>query len=230
MRNRVMTSMAVLTILAGTGAAFGQAPNTREAPSGGTSTQQSPASPRPDSGSAPQMNRSPSTDSNGAESQPGAKGSRHNAQDTRPDKANKHQSTEERSKGDRMKNSESGNPRGKDNMNAERRGNEMKNDTQRSDTRSHTTTGQAGAGAKLSGEQRTRITSVIREQRVQPETNINFNISVGTHVPRTVHFHPLPAQIVTIYPDWRGYEFFLVRDQIIVVNPRTLEIVAVLEA
>jgi hypothetical protein len=34
---------------------------------------------------------------------------------------------------------------------------------------------------------------------------------------------------VQTYPSWRGYEFFLVGDQIIVVNPRTLEIVAVLD-
>jgi hypothetical protein len=37
-------------------------------------------------------------------------------------------------------------------------------------------------------------------------------------------------EIVSIYPDWRGYEFILVRDQIIVVDPRTFEIVAVLDA
>jgi hypothetical protein len=128
-----------------------------------------------------------------------------------------------------MKSSDSDSQKKKDNMNAERRGNETGRDTQRSETRSHTTTGQAGAGAKLSTEQRTKITSVIREQRVQPETNVNFNISIGTRVPRSVHFHPLPAEIITVYPDWRGYEFFLVREEIIVVNPRTLEIVAVLE-
>jgi hypothetical protein len=61
-------------------------------------------------------------------------------------------------------------------------------------------------------------------------TNVNFSISVGTRVPRTVSFHPVPTQLVTIYPDWQGYEYFLVGDQIVVVNPRTLEIVAVLEA
>ena len=99
-------------------------------------------------------------------------------------------------------------------------------DTDRSSTK---TTGQAGAGAKLSTEQRTKITTVIKNEHVRPETNVNFSISVGTRVPREVHFHPLPAEIVTVYPDWRGYEFFLVRDQIIVVNPSTLEIVAVLE-
>lgn len=100
-------------------------------------------------------------------------------------------------------------------------------DTNRSST---TTTGQAGAGAKLSTEQRTKITTVIKNQHVQPTTNVNFSISVGTRVPRTVRFHPLPTEIVEIYPSWRGYEFILVHDQIVVIDPHTLEIVAVLEA
>jgi hypothetical protein len=96
--------------------------------------------------------------------------------------------------------------------------------------RTQTTTGQAGAGAKLSTEQRTKITSVIREQRVAPADHVNFAVSVGTRVPREVGFHPLPAEVVSVYPEWRGYEFFLVRDEIVVVDPRTLEIVAVLPA
>jgi hypothetical protein len=107
----------------------------------------------------------------------------------------------------------------KGNMNAETKGAEGRSQT----------VGQAGAGAKLSTEQRTKISTVIKEQNIRPVTNVNFAISVGTRVPREVSFHPLPAEIVTIYPDWRGYEMFLVNDQIIVVNPRTLEIVAVLD-
>src|SRR5664279_5450782 len=98
------------------------------------------------------------------------------------------------------------------------------------DSKSTTTTGQAGAGAKLSTEQRTKITTVIKGEHVQPLANVNFSISVGTRVPRTVSFHPLPAEVVTYYPEWRGYEFILVGDQIVVINPRTLEIVAVIEA
>ena len=93
-----------------------------------------------------------------------------------------------------------------------------------------TTTGQAGAGARLSTEQRTRISTVIRDQHVAPVNSVNFAVSVGTRVPRDIGFHPLPQEIVSIYPDWRGYEFFLVRDEIVVVDPRTLEIVAVLPA
>ena len=92
------------------------------------------------------------------------------------------------------------------------------------------TTGQAGAGARLTTEQRTRISTVIRDQHVAPVGNVNFSVAVGTRVPREIGFHPLPAEIITIYPEWRGYEFFLVRDEIIVVDPRTLEIVAILPA
>jgi hypothetical protein len=114
-------------------------------------------------------------------------------------------------------------------MKAEGRNGNM-NAEQKGSAESKTTVGQAGAGAKLSTEQRTKITSVIREQHVAPVEHVDFSISVGTRVPRNFSFHPLPADIVTIYPDWRGYEFFLVRDQIVVVDPRTFEIVAVLEA
>jgi Protein of unknown function (DUF1236) len=89
--------------------------------------------------------------------------------------------------------------------------------------------GAAGAPANLSTEQRTTIRTVIKQQNVQPVTNVNFTISIGTRVPRTVHFYPVPDELVQMYPSWRGYDFFLVGDQIIVVNPRTLEIVAVLD-
>jgi hypothetical protein len=107
----------------------------------------------------------------------------------------------------------------------------MNAETKTGTDRSQVTTGQAGAGAKLSTEQRTKITTVIRGEHVAPSNNVNFSIAVGTRVPREgVTFRPLPADVVTIYPEWRGYEFFLVRDQIIVVDPRTLEIVAVLDA
>jgi len=106
----------------------------------------------------------------------------------------------------------------------------MNAETKGSEGKSQTTVGQAGAGAKLSTEQRTRITTVIRDQHVTPVEHVNFSISVGTRVPHDVRFYPLPTEVVTIYPEWRGYEFILVGDQVVVVDPRTFEIVAVIEA
>jgi hypothetical protein len=101
--------------------------------------------------------------------------------------------------------------------------------TQNAQGQSSTTVGQAGAAAKLSTEQRTQITSVIREQRVAPVTNVNFSISVGTRIPREgITLHALPSRVVSIYPEWRTYRYVLVRDEIVIINPDTYEIVAVL--
>jgi hypothetical protein len=93
------------------------------------------------------------------------------------------------------------------------------------------TTGQAGAGAKLSTDQRTQITSVIREEKVAPVSNANFSVSVGTRVPREgIELHALPSRVATIYPEWRSYKYILVREEIVIIDPATYEIVAVLNA
>jgi hypothetical protein len=44
-----------------------------------------------------------------------------------------------------------------------------------------------------------------------------------------VRFQPRPAEVVTIDPEWRGYDYILVRDQILVIDPRSHEIVAILD-
>jgi hypothetical protein len=94
-----------------------------------------------------------------------------------------------------------------------------------------TTTGQGAAAgsAKLTTEQRTKITSVIRQHKVEP-VHLNVSVSVGTRIPTDVHLYPLPVEVVAVYPDWRGYDYILVGDQIVIINPRTHEIVAIVEA
>jgi hypothetical protein len=93
-----------------------------------------------------------------------------------------------------------------------------------------TTTGQgAGRAARLSPEQRTRITTIIKERNVQP-ARINVPVRVGVRVPRTVQFYPLPPRVIEVYPEWRGYDYILVSGQILIIDPDTYEIVAVLPA
>ncbi len=88
----------------------------------------------------------------------------------------------------------------------------------------------ASPSASLTSEQRDRITEVIKKENIRPESSVNFSLSVGTAVPRTVHLHRLPREIVELEPRWRPYEFILVGDEIVIVNPRNLEIVAVMPA
>ena len=92
------------------------------------------------------------------------------------------------------------------------------------------TSGQgAAASANLTTQQRTKITSIIKQQKVAP-VKLNVSVRVGTRVPDSVHFYPLPQQVFVIYPEWRGYDYILVGDEILVINPRTHEIVAILDA
>ena len=93
------------------------------------------------------------------------------------------------------------------------------------------TTGQGAAAgsANLSTEQRTKINTIIRQHKVEP-AHLNVSVRVGTRVPESVRFYPLPAEVFVVYPEWRGYSYILVGDQILVINPRTHEIVAILEA
>jgi len=45
-----------------------------------------------------------------------------------------------------------------------------------------------------------------------------------------VRFYPLPAEVVTIYPQWRGYEFIVVNERIVIIDPHSYEIVEIIES
>jgi hypothetical protein len=93
------------------------------------------------------------------------------------------------------------------------------------------TTGNAATSATAAppAEKRTQITSAIKQEKVEEVTNVNFNVSVGTAVPAGVHYYPLSPRIVEIYPEWRGYEFILVRGKYVILRPHTHEIVYIIE-
>ena len=79
-------------------------------------------------------------------------------------------------------------------------------------------------------EQKTQITQVIHETKVEPVRDISFDISVGIEVPRhKVHLHRLPARIVKIVPAYESYEYFVLADgRIVIVDPDTYRIVLIL--
>jgi uncharacterized protein DUF1236 len=92
--------------------------------------------------------------------------------------------------------------------------------------------GERGGSVQLSEDQRSRIKTVIgtgRGPRLS-RSSVNFDVSVGTRIPRSVHFVTLPSEIVQIVPQYRGFDYFLVEDEIVIVDPDTLEIVAIIPA
>ena len=60
---------------------------------------------------------------------------------------------------------------------------------------------------------------------MEPVTNVNFSIAIGRPVPEHVRVRPLPGEIITIVPEYRGYHYFVVEDEIVIIEPRTRRIV-----
>jgi peptidoglycan hydrolase-like protein with peptidoglycan-binding domain len=51
-------------------------------------------------------------------------------------------------------------------------------------------------------------------------TSVNFNLAVGTVVPSRVRIMTVPAAIVEIRPEFRGHQYFVVRDEIVILDNR----------
>ena len=84
---------------------------------------------------------------------------------------------------------------------------------------------------QLSQDQRTRIQAVIGKEHAPRFSGAeHFDITVGARVPRDVHVAVLPEDIVSIVPEYRRFDYILVGDNILIVDPLTLEIVAVIPA
>lgn len=90
-------------------------------------------------------------------------------------------------------------------------------------------TGQSsGQTATLTDQQRTKISTSISQANVQPVRNVNFAINVGTVVPSSIRFYPVTRAMIDVYPQFRGYHFMVVNEEIVIVEPRSRKIVQVI--
>jgi len=86
--------------------------------------------------------------------------------------------------------------------------------------------GQSQGSKTLTTEQKTTIRNTVVAKGPRA-TNVNFNVSVGTTVPTSVRVVAVPSTLIEIYPEWRGHMYFIVNDEIIIVDSRH-RIIAVL--
>jgi hypothetical protein len=87
-----------------------------------------------------------------------------------------------------------------------------------------------GSIENVTVEQKTEITQILKEEKVEPVASIDFDISVGVEVPRDkVRLYRLPPRIVKIVPAYESYMYFVLADgRIVIVDPDSLEIVLIL--
>jgi Protein of unknown function (DUF1236) len=80
--------------------------------------------------------------------------------------------------------------------------------------------GEQGRGnINLSSEQRTQIRETMLNGRDVPRVNsVSFALNVGAAVPSNVRIVAVPETLVEVYPKWRGYSYFVVRDEIVIID------------
>jgi Protein of unknown function (DUF1236) len=88
----------------------------------------------------------------------------------------------------------------------------------------------SGPPAALSTEQHAKIRDTLRIEKSERLASVPFSTKVGEAVPGTVHLYVLPVSILEYAPQYRGYEYILVGNEILIVDPRTMRIVAVIDA
>ncbi len=81
----------------------------------------------------------------------------------------------------------------------------------------------------LNDEQRTRIRDTVINARGTPRVgSVDFGVNVGTVIPRgRVQIVPVPEMLVQIEPGWRDLRYFIYEDELVIVDPRDMTIVAV---
>jgi Protein of unknown function (DUF1236) len=86
------------------------------------------------------------------------------------------------------------------------------------------------AAAPMSSEQNVKFRETLKGEKTERLNNVKFSISIGEEVPTSVRFHRLPARIVEYAPQYRDFDYILVGDDILIVDPATHRIVAVIAA
>jgi hypothetical protein len=89
-----------------------------------------------------------------------------------------------------------------------------------------------GVNAQLNEKQRNEIrTTVINGHGAPRVSHVDFDVTVGTVIPRgKIHIVPVPETLVRIEPEWRGFLYFVYEDEVVIVNPTDMKIVAVIPA
>ena len=88
-------------------------------------------------------------------------------------------------------------------------------------------TGSSQATAQLTVEQRDTLRQRLVQSGPPRVTNVNINSRIGERLPRRLELRALPVVIVDEFPQYRGYRYVMIRDEICIVNPATYEIVEV---
>jgi hypothetical protein len=87
-----------------------------------------------------------------------------------------------------------------------------------------------GANVQLTEQQRTQIRQTVINGAPRV-SHVDFDVRIGTVVPRgSIQFVPVPDTLVQIEPRWRGFEYFVYEDEVVIIDPSNMKIVVIINA
>ena len=85
------------------------------------------------------------------------------------------------------------------------------------------------SSVSVNDEQRSQIVERLRSERTSTNENLNIRVNIGERLPPRVRARPLPPDIVRIAPQYRDYEYTVVDNRVYIVDPRTREVVDLID-
>jgi hypothetical protein len=89
------------------------------------------------------------------------------------------------------------------------------------------TAAQPASATALAPQQQSQIAELITKENIKPAA-VAFPISQGMAVPATVTLSPVPASVITLAPQYRGYSYFATTDKVVIVEPAKKTVVAII--
>ncbi len=99
-------------------------------------------------------------------------------------------------------------------------------------TANPTTAAGAPSSSADAPQQRRIVESVqqsIQRNEVRPVRDLGVSVTLGATLPTRVELNPLPRDIVELRPNYRDYRYVVSEGEIVIVDPRTRQVVEVVE-
>lgn len=85
-----------------------------------------------------------------------------------------------------------------------------------------------GKSTEIPKPARQQIHKVLAEENAQQVPKLDIPVQLGAKVSRDIKTYQLPTEVMEIAPELRGFDYVLVRQEVVFLNPGTREVVAIL--
>lgn len=80
----------------------------------------------------------------------------------------------------------------------------------------------------ISADQKDKIRQSVKNAKVDHAAKLDLELTVGAEVPRNLHFYPFPKEVAEIAPEYGDYFYVVAAEKIVVIDPLSYRIVAIL--